>query len=59
MRKEVPDSAVEHMGAVVDHLLALGILHTDLHELLEDRIIPVVVVFEFVEERLHIRRHTF
>jgi hypothetical protein len=49
MAEGVPDSAVEDVRTMVDHLSALAVLHTDLHELLESGVISVVPVFELVE----------
>lgn len=44
MGKVVPDSAVDEVGTVVDELSSLGVLHTDLHELLQGGVISVVPV---------------
>ena len=41
------------MGTVVDHLSALGVLHTDLHELLEGGVIAVVPVLKLIEVGLN------
>lgn len=48
----VPNSAIDEVGTVIDELFSLCILHTDLHKLLEGRVIAVVPVLEFVEVRL-------
>ncbi len=34
---------------MIDELSSLGVLHTDLHELLEGGVITVIPVFELVE----------
>jgi hypothetical protein len=44
---------------MVDHLPPFGILHTDLHELLECRVITVVPILELIEVRLDGSRYSF
>ena len=46
---ELPDTAIDKVGTMIDELSSLGVLHTDLHELLEGGVITVIPVFELVE----------
>lgn len=59
MRKVVPDSAVDEVGTVVDELSSLGVLHTDLHELLQGGVVSVVPVLELIEVGLDGAGHSF
>lgn len=59
MGKVVPDSAVDEVGTVVDELSSLGVLHTDLHELLQGRVVSVVPVLELIEVGLDGAGHSF
>jgi hypothetical protein len=49
---ELPNSAVDEVRTVIDHLSSLGVLHTDLHELLEGGVVAVVPILQLVEIRL-------
>jgi len=42
---ELPDTAIDKVGTMIDELSSLGVLHTDLHELLEGGVITVIPVF--------------
>ena len=48
----VPDTPVDEVRPVVVDLLASGVFHADLHELLEGGVVPVVPVSQLVHEGL-------
>jgi hypothetical protein len=56
---ELPDTAIDKVGTMIDELSSLGVLHTDLHELLEGGVITVIPVFELVEVGFDGARHSF
>ena len=54
---KLPNTAIEEMSPVVHNLSALPVFHCNLHELLEDRIVPVVPILELIEVWLYVFRH--
>lgn len=44
----VPDTAINEVGSMVDDRLASAVLHGDFHKLLEDWVVAVVPILEFV-----------
>ena len=48
MSADLPDTTINEVSSVVDDLFASAVLHSDFHKLLEDRIVTMVIVLEFV-----------
>jgi len=48
MSADLPDTTINEVRSVVDDLFASAVLHSDFHKLLEDRIVTMVIVLEFV-----------
>lgn len=56
IRSKVPNTTIYEVSPVVDNLLASWVFHGDLHELFEDRVVPMVPVLELVEVGFNVGR---
>lgn len=52
MLRILPYSPVENESTMIDKLATFAVLLPDFHELLEDRIVAMIPVFQFVEVRI-------
>jgi hypothetical protein len=58
MNAKIPHPSINKMSSVIDHLPPFRVLHTDLHKLLEGRVITVIPILELIEVWLNGSRNS-